>query len=100
MPASPRKRRQSYNVPGHAHFLTFSCYRRWPMLNRDRSRRWVIEAIDAARNTLNLAVWAYVIMPEHLHLLIYPRSAPYEMKDILTALKRPVSDAAKAHLIE
>ena len=34
-----RKRVRSYNVPGHAHELTFSCFRRLPLLSCDRTRR-------------------------------------------------------------
>lgn len=37
-------------------------------------------------------------MPEHVHVLLCPRLPDYEMRRILVALKRPVSDAAKAHL--
>jgi hypothetical protein len=34
-----RKTRQPWSEPGHAHFLTYSCYRRLPLLTRDRVRR-------------------------------------------------------------
>jgi putative transposase len=45
-----RKKLQHFNLPGHAHELTFSCYRRLPLLSRDRTRQWMIEAIESARN--------------------------------------------------
>lgn len=94
----PRKRRRAVNAAGHAHFLTYSCWQRWPLLSKDRSRQWVVDALDAVRKTHRLAVWAYVIMPEHVHLLFLPREKQYEMRRILAALKAPVSRAAKAHL--
>jgi putative transposase len=93
-----RKKRRSINEPGHAHFLTFSCWKRWPLLSKDRSREWVIEAMAQLRESQNVAVWAYVIMPEHVHLLILPRTRNYEMRRILAALKAPVSRAAKLFL--
>jgi putative transposase len=96
----PRKTRRSWNEPGHAHFLTFSCYRRWPLLTKDRSRRWVIESFQSVRRTQNVALWAYVIMPEHVHLLLCPRNDNYDMRRILAALKRPVAAAARAYLEE
>jgi len=34
-PAVHRKRLKRYNVPGHAHFLTFSVYKRMPLLTND-----------------------------------------------------------------
>ena len=93
-----RKTRRSFNDPGHAHFLTYSCYRRLPLLTRDRTRRWVIDAMLRVRETQDVAIWAYVIMPEHVHLLVWPRRPRYEMRRILAALKRPVSVAAREHL--
>ena len=93
-----RKRKVTYNIPGHAHFLTYSCYRRYPLLSKDRSRGWVVEAIQKARDQFDFAIWAYVIMPEHVHLLIRPRQASYSVERILAALKRPVSSRAKAFL--
>ena len=64
-------------IPGHAHLLTFSCFRRMPLLSKDRTRRWFLEALGAARSALEFDLWAWVIMPEHVHLLIYPRREGY-----------------------
>ena len=96
----PRKTRIAWNEPGHAHFVTFSCFQRLPLLTRNRTRRWVITSLEETRWKLDVALWAYVIMPEHVHVLLYPRQADYEMRLILVTLKRPVSDAAKRHLHE
>jgi putative transposase len=52
-----------------------------------------------ARESMNLDLWAYVIMPEHVHLLIRPRNKDYKMGHILAALKRPVSAKAKAYMV-
>jgi putative transposase len=54
--------------------------------------------MESVRRELDVALWAYVIMPEHVHVLLCPRRAPYEMRRILVALKRPVSDAAREYL--
>ena len=45
-----RKKVKHYNVPGDAHFLTFSCYRRYRLLSKDRSRLWFIDALENARS--------------------------------------------------
>ena len=95
-----RKRRKVYNEPGHAHFLTYSCQGRRPLLTKDRTRRWVIEAIQSVRQVHDLELYAYVIMPEHVHLLIRPRRSPYDVSAILYDLKRPVAWKAKAWLKE
>jgi hypothetical protein len=41
----PPKNRPYYNLPGHAHERTFSCCRRLPLWNRDRSREWLLDAL-------------------------------------------------------
>jgi putative transposase len=92
--AMHRKRVKSYNEPGHAHELTFSCFRRLPLLSRDRSRRWFVDAMDTARRKCRLLLWAYVIMPEHVHLIVWPQEEKYEMRMIRTVLKVPVQRQA------
>ena len=64
--------RRVYNDPGHVHFLTFSCYHRHQFLADDHVRRWLIESIALAKNKHQFAIWAYAIMPEHVHLLVRP----------------------------
>ncbi len=94
----PHKTRTAWNEARHAHLLTYSCVHRWPLLNKDRTRAWVVEAMDTVRRELGVALLAYVIMPEHVHLLLHPQRDNYEMRRILAALKRPVAGAAKAYL--
>jgi putative transposase len=99
MPAH-RKKRRFINEPGHAHFFTFSCSHRWPLLNRDRSRQWLVDAINTVRAKSNIEVWAYVIMPEHVHLLLMPREKSYDMSRVSAGIKFPVSRNAHQYLQE
>ncbi len=78
--------------------MTFSCYRRLPFLSKDRKRFWLIQAIDAARRRWVFDLWAYVIMPEHAHLLLLPRQVDYQVVMILKAIKQPVARKALAYL--
>ncbi len=94
---APRKTRKAWDEPGHAHFLTYSCYQRWALLTKDRTCQWVVESLDRTRRKLNVALWAYVIMPEHVHVLLFPRS-DCPMRLILAMLKRSVSDRARENL--
>jgi putative transposase len=70
------KRRVRYNEPGQPRELTFSCYRHYAFLKRDRTRDWFCEALAEARTEFGFQLWAYVLMPEHVHLSIpgMPRS--------------------------
>ncbi len=69
-----RKRVKHYHEPGDFHELTFSCYDRLPRLVRDDWRRLLCQAIDKAIAAHDFALVAFVLMPEHVHLLVYPRS--------------------------
>jgi putative transposase len=93
-----RKTCKRYNDPGHAHALTFSCFRRQPFLSKDGSRRWLIEAIDRARLKHRFHVWVYVIMPEHAHLLIWPTEAKYDISQVLNSIKQSVAKRALLHV--
>ena len=94
----PEARRRTYNDPGHAHELTFSCDRRFRFLERDRVRGWFAGALAAARAKHDVAVWTYVLMPEHVHLLVHPRRADYSMGAFRHDLKAPVGRRAFAYL--
>ena len=85
-----RKKVKHYDVEGDAHLLTFSCYRRLPLLSRDRSRQWFLDALEKARTKHGFDLWAWVIMPEHVHLLIWPRQGDTKTDRILASIKKPV----------
>ncbi len=91
-----RKTCKRHNEPGHAHYLTFSCFHRQPFLDRDRAREWMVQAMELARRTHDLELWAYVIMPEHVHLIIFPRQESYSIAAILNTIKQSVSKKALA----
>jgi REP-associated tyrosine transposase len=82
------------NKPGHAHSLTFCCFRRKQFLSRERTRDWMINAIAFTCKKHELDLWAFVIMPEHVHLLIHPRRDRYDISKVLSSLKQPVSKKA------
>jgi putative transposase len=55
---------------GQTHFITFSCYHRCPMFTTDSSCRLFESVLERVRKIFQLRVYAYVIMPEHIHLLV------------------------------
>ena len=54
----------------HLHFITCSCYRRLPFLNSPRSRDRLLSILEQVRTRYRFVVVGYVVMPEHIHLLI------------------------------
>lgn len=47
----------------------------------------VLERIDAARRKLDFKVWAYVVMPEHVHVVVHPLEEVYSMEALDKAVK-------------
>jgi len=54
----------------HLHFVTCSCYQRLPLFNAARSRDCFLSTLEQARQRYRFVVVGYVVMPEHIHLLI------------------------------
>ncbi len=59
-----------YYGTGSLHFITWSCYRRKPLLGNPARRDLVLTVLDLMRVRYRFAVIGYVVMPEHVHLLI------------------------------
>ena len=55
---------------GHLHFITFSCYRRVAFLRSVGSRNKFVQILGQVRDRYRFSLVGYVVMPEHVHLLI------------------------------
>jgi REP element-mobilizing transposase RayT len=55
---------------GNLHFITTSCYRREPLLGSARARDVFIEIFEQVRKSYGCEVIGFVVMPEHIHILI------------------------------
>jgi len=64
---NPLKR---YYGQGDLHFVTFSCYRRRPLLGTVRSRVCFLKILDRVRSKRNFLLLGFVVMLEHVHLLV------------------------------
>ena len=64
------KRLHRYYGAGYAHFITTSCYRRLPLLGTSRSRDLFLRVLEQVRRRYQFVVLGYVVMPEHVHLLM------------------------------
>jgi putative transposase len=59
-----------YYGNGHLHFVTCSCYHRQRWLDSARRRDLFLKILEEARQRYRFVVAGYVVMPEHIHLLI------------------------------
>ena len=55
---------------GHLHFITFSCYRRLRLLKSKIAREIFVEELGKVREEMEFQLIGYVVMPEHVHLLL------------------------------
>jgi putative transposase len=55
---------------GHLHFITFSCYRGLPLLKSAGARDLFVQELARVRERLGFRLIGYVVMPEHVHLLM------------------------------
>ncbi len=93
-----RKTRETYNTPGEPHELTFTCFKFRKFLSKDRTRQYVIDALTRFPGEYEFDLWAFVIMPEHMHLIVAPRDDEYDISDFLKAFKQSVSRKAINYL--
>jgi putative transposase len=55
---------------GDLHFITFCCYQRRGLLGTVQARNLAVQILGEVRARYGFALVGYVIMPEHVHLLI------------------------------
>jgi putative transposase len=86
MPSRLRRYQQNRDL----HFVTFSCYRRQPKLGQPSARDIFEQSLERTRRRYGFCVLGYVVMPEHVHLLL---SEPEDgtLATALQALKQSVS---------
>jgi putative transposase len=95
MPSSLKR----YQTEGHYHFITFSCYQRLPYLNNDRARVVFEEELEKLRQSHQFLLFGYVLMPEHVHLLLTePRIRP--LATTLSVLKGETSKLLKGERVQ
>ncbi|HWA96501.1 MAG TPA: transposase [Terracidiphilus sp.] len=79
-----------YQQTGNFHFLTFSCYQRKPYLHTAQAKDIFETSLEQTRIHYLFVIVGYVLMPEHVHLLVSePRNG--ELMRAIQALKISVA---------
>lgn len=91
---------QHFNTPGYAHGLTSSCYHCKPYFKDPVACKMFIEDLDRSRSIYNFHVWAYVVMPHHIHIIILPLNKIYDISTILSGIKGVMAKRYRKYLIE
>ncbi|MFZ0706130.1 MAG: transposase, partial [Candidatus Korobacteraceae bacterium] len=84
-----------YHQSGHSHFVTFSCYRRQPTFSSGEVYDLFPACLERMRRRFDMCIFGYVVMPEHVHLLL---SEPEKgsLADAIHYLKLSFSKRAKS----
>jgi putative transposase len=77
------------------HFVTFSCYRRRAYLGTARARNRFVRILKEVRSRHTFALLGYVVMPEHVHLLM-GEPAKGNPSKVLQVLKQKVSRSLRS----
>jgi putative transposase len=81
---------------GNLHFITFSCYRRQPFLDTAHAKQTFERSLEQTRRSHRFYVIGYVVMPEHVHLLVTePERAT--LARAIQSLKQSVSQKLNSH---
>jgi putative transposase len=91
-----------YDEPGHTHFWTISCYRRLTFFHGDGLKRIVVDGLRLLHERFSVCLIGYVIMPEHVHVILYPHArgtdTPTPISTLLHAFKKHVGFHGKDRL--
>ena len=83
-------RLKRFQESGQTHFVTFCCYRRRESFTDASAKRTFELALERVRRSFRLCIYGYVVMPEHVHLLLSePQRAA--LADAIKSLKQGVS---------
>ena len=88
-----------YDGQGYARFVTFCTHRKIPVLTNDLFRQAVLDAIQEVQTTTGFQLLAYVIMPEHIHLVLVPQDKE-RLGSIIGEIKRLSSKRIHRKLVD
>jgi putative transposase len=94
------KRRRRFETENTPRELTFSCFHGYKFLAKQRTRTWFVEALRDAISKSHVDLWAWVLMPEHVHLIVWPQSSGASVSIFLRTVKEKVARQAIKHLVQ
>jgi putative transposase len=89
--------KRTYDREGHAHFVTFSCYRRRRLLDHDRAKRVVLGVLNSQLAFQDGRCVGFVVMPDHVHAVVW-FPAPDQLSHFMKQWKQRSSVQIKEFL--
>ena len=82
--------------PDHLYFVTTSAVQHRHLFQRDMMKRLIVDSLDCMRLRERFKLYAFVIMPNHIHLIIQCR-ADDSLAACLRDLKKHIADRLIRH---
>ena len=74
---------------GSVRFVTFTCFLRHQYLTNIVARKVVLQGLDHLRKQRRVKIFGWVIMPEHLHLVLLPPDNVWERPSVASRAGLP-----------
>lgn len=91
-----------YDEAGHVHFWSISCRRGLTFFHDDGIKAVAISGLRLLQERFGVCLMGYVIMPEHVHVVLYPHgrgeSEPIAISRLLQGFKQHVGYYGKRRL--
>ena len=71
--------------------FALSCYHSYSYLHDELACDMFVKELSIARQEFSFFIWAYVLMPTHVHLIIWPKNPTYDISIILKHTKGRMS---------
>jgi len=78
---------KKYNEPGNSHFVTFKTYQNYPFFKEEKCCLILLEELNFYRNKMGLQIYGYVILPDHVHCIIYFEDTKLTISKIIQSIK-------------
>ncbi|MEM1166038.1 MAG: transposase [Planctomycetota bacterium] len=85
------RRLRHVDTQNHLRFLTLSCFQRLDLLGTPALRDECVGMLDAARARHGFLLHAWIVMPNHVHLLIRPSGDDQSVSLLLRSIKQPMA---------
>ena len=83
---NPRLKDFDYSLP-YAYFITICTKDKINFFKNNTIAREIIDCLISEKKRLNLSIYAYCLMPNHLHLLLSPSTSKKSVSDFIGGFK-------------
>ena len=80
-------KQRRFETPRDMRYLTFCCWNKLPLLADDGAKEIVVDHLTLSKDRLGFVLYAWVVMPDHVHALIHPDVTVASVRRILSAFK-------------